>query len=575
MVRELQRDLDRAEGPIYAERHVRIICVGAGASGLCLAYKLQRSFQNFSLVIYEKNKEISGTWYENRYPGCACDVPSHNYTWSFEPKHNWSAVYAQSSEIYQYFNDFADKYSLRKYVHCNQAVIGARWDESNGGYHVQVKNGNTGELEEAFCDILINAGGILNAWRWPDIPGLKEFKGPLLHSADWDDTVDLKGKHVGLIGNGSSGIQILPAILPSVSHITTFVRSPAWISPVRGLDQHVFSAEEVASFANEPEKLLEYRKANEDGINSLWPLYVRGTDMQKAARKAMLKQMQLKLQGSGLEDKLIPSWSVGCRRLTPGINYLESLSHEKVTVVNGDITCITDKGPRDSDGNDHTIDVLVCATGFDTSFRPRFPIIGSSGTNLQDEWAQEAKGYMGIAAPNFPNYFLFLGPNCPIGNGPVLAAIEFQADYMLQFINRWQTENIHSFVPKVDATEDFIKYTDSVMQKTVWSEECRSWYKSNSSTGRVSALWPGSSLHYMEAIREARFDDYEIKYSGNRFAWMGNGSSQTELDATCDWSYYIRLKDDSPYASRRMQRQVLTKSGSTDGRSKTSFWKFE
>ncbi|KAK5312775.1 hypothetical protein LTR93_011196 [Exophiala xenobiotica] len=145
----------------------------------------------------------------------------------------------------------------------------------------------------------------------------------------------------------------------------------------------------------------------------------------------------------------------------------------------------------------------------------------------------------------------------------------------MQFINHWQTENIHSFAPKADATEDFIKHTDSLMQKTVWSEECRSWYKSNSSTGRVSALWPGSSLHYIEAIQQARFDDYEIKYSGNRSAWMGNGYSQTELDDTCDWSYYIRTKDDSPYASRRMQRKVLTKSGSKTGRSKAAFFNLE
>ncbi|KAK5312776.1 hypothetical protein LTR93_011197 [Exophiala xenobiotica] len=358
-------------------------------------------------------KEYGALWnvVRKQIPGCACDVPSHNYTWSFGPKHDWSAVYAKSGEIYQYFNDFADKYSLRQYCHCDKQVIGAQWDEDRGGYLVQGRNGTTGEHEEAFCDILINAGGILNAWCWPNIADLKDYEGPLLHSADSDDTVDLKGKHVGLIGNGSSGIQILPAILPFVSRITTFIRAPAWISTVRGLDQHVFSAEELDRFANKPEELLEYRKANEDGINSLWPLYLRGSDMQQAAREAMLKQMKLRLEGSGLQDKLIPSWSIGCRRLTPGINYLESLSHEKVTVVNGEVKRITSKGPRDMEGHDHPVDVLVCATGFDTSFRPRFTITGSKGTNMQDDWAQEPKGYMGIAAPDFPNYFLFRGPN--------------------------------------------------------------------------------------------------------------------------------------------------------------------
>lgn len=391
----------------------------------------------------------------------------------------------------------------------------------------------------------------------------------------------------------SSGIQILPAILPKVKAITTFVRSPAWISPVRGLDQHVFSAEELKEFASESDSLLKYRKTNEDGINSLWPLYLRGSEMQTAAKKAMKQQMKQKLQNSELEQRLLPNWSVGCRRLTPGINYLESLSAEKVTVVGDPIAKITKGAIRCNSSQEYSIDILICATGFDTSFRPRFPILGPKGKNLHEEWKTDTKGYMGIAVPNFPNYLTFLGPNCPIGNGPVLAVIgkfsshslleirdlltdpnqsEAQADYMLQFINRWQTENIFSFSPKMDATEDFIAHTDKLMQKTVWTEECRSWYKNNSSGGRVNALWPGSSLHYMEAIREARFDDYDITYSGNRFSWLGNGYSQTELDPTCDRSYYIREKDDSPYASRRIQRQTLTMSGSVKDRAASSFF---
>lgn len=223
--------------------------------------------------------------------------------------------------------------------------------------------------------------------------------------------------------SSSSGIQILPAILPQVSKITTFIREPTWISPVQGLNQHIFSAQELDAFANKPGSLTTYRKSNEDGVNSLWPLYVKGSQMQEAARKAMLKQMKEKLRDPYLESKLVPDWSVGCRRLTPGINYLESLSNKKVKVVYGEIDQITEKGCKCDDNREYPVDVLICATGFDTSFRPRFPLIGPTGSNLQDEWAKEAKGYMGVAAPNFPNYMIFLGPNCPIGNGPVLVAI--------------------------------------------------------------------------------------------------------------------------------------------------------
>lgn len=210
----------RLQNPIHNERHVRIICIGAGASGLLFAYKMQRHFDNFSLTVYEKNPEVSGTWFENRYPGwvpsnrsryksrtnenhrCACDVPAHTYTWSFEPKIDWSAVYASSREINDYFNEFMKKYNLQQYIHTRHQGVGAYWNQKYGGWDVKIKDLNSGKEFDDHCDILINAGGILNNWRWPAISGLHDFKGPLLHTANWNDDIDLRGKHVGLIGNG-------------------------------------------------------------------------------------------------------------------------------------------------------------------------------------------------------------------------------------------------------------------------------------------------------------------------------------------------------------------------------------
>lgn len=192
----------RLNGPIHSERHVRIICIGAGASGLLFSYKLQRSFRNFDLVIYEKNEEVAGTWWENKYPGCACDVPSHSYTWSFEPKRDWSALYAGSGEICNYFETFAREYGLHKYCKTRHQVVGATWNNEKGGYDVQVQDLSSGRQVNDHCHILINAGGILNAWRWPAISGLEKYKGTLLHTANWDSSVNLVGKDVGLIGNG-------------------------------------------------------------------------------------------------------------------------------------------------------------------------------------------------------------------------------------------------------------------------------------------------------------------------------------------------------------------------------------
>ncbi|KAF2816163.1 FAD/NAD(P)-binding domain-containing protein [Mytilinidion resinicola] len=550
----------RLRGPIHAKRHVRIICIGAGASGLLMAYKLQRHFSNFSLTVYEKNLEVSGTWFENRYPGCACDVPSHNYTWSFEPKLDWSAVYASSQEIYTYFNDFARKYALHKYIQTEHQVIGSEWNQQKGGYNVKVHDLKSNREVDDHCDILINASGILNNWQWPAIPGLKDFKGTLLHTASWDDKVDLTNRHVGLIGNGSSGIQVLPKIQPIVSKCTTFIREPTWVSPVQGLEQHVFSDAERLDFATKPGNLLEYRKGIERGLNGQFGIFLKNTKPNNDTEAYFREQMKEKLHNDYLEERLVPNWHVGCRRLTPGVGYLESLGKENVEVVYGEITKISEKGCVSDNGNEYPLDVLICATGFNTSFKPRFPVINHKGVNLQDVWKDEAQSYFGVAAADFPNYLIFLGPNCPIGNGPVLSAIECQADYFLKLVDRFQTHNIAQFAPRQDAVDDFIKHKNDFMTTTVWNDPCRSWYKQRPD-GPITALWPGSTLHYIEALMELRLDDWETKYNGNRFAWLGDGYSQTELDPTADWGYYIRDNDDDEPFSRGRKLQILNKSG--------------
>ncbi|PGH28267.1 hypothetical protein AJ80_00158 [Polytolypa hystricis UAMH7299] len=550
-------------GPIHTERHMRIIVCGAGASGLCFAYKLQRSFKNFSLNVFEKNPDISGTWYENRYPGCACDVPSHTYTFSWEPKTDWSAVYAGSAEIKGYFRNFASKNNLWPFISVNHQVEHAQWDDTAGEWTIRVRNTETGEVSHHVCDIFINGSGILNNWQWPQVEGLDVFKGKLLHSANYETDFDLTGKKIGLIGNGSSGIQILPAIQPLADSVKTFIRSSTWVTPLRGFEQHLYTDEEKDEFKHKSGALLDWRKNAESNVNKIFPMFLSGSKLQEATKKAVTKQMRNKLLRPDLQEQLIPKWDFGCRRMTPGVGYLDALQKENVEVVIGEVDRVTEDGclvGRD----EYKLDVLICATGFNVSFRPRFPIIGHKENNLQDIWQDAAHSYLGLAAPEQPNYLHFLGPNCPIGSGPLVGAIEAQADYMLHWCDRWQTEKIHSFSPKKDAIADFVARTDLFMRDTIWASGCRSWYKSHTVNGRVSALWPGSSLHYFEALRHPRAEDWDIVYRGNRFDWLGNGFSQTECDLTADWAYYIRDEDDSPFLSKAKQREILTKSGTVE-----------
>ncbi|KAF8645084.1 hypothetical protein AX16_008142 [Volvariella volvacea WC 439] len=554
-------DETRWKHPIQAECRLKIICIGAGASGLIFAYKLQRSFSNFDLIVYEKNPGVTGTWFENKYPGCACDVASHAYTYSFEPNPNYSSVFAGTDEIEAYFKSFAAKYDLNKFCKTQHQVVGAFWNEKKGYWRVDVRNLETGESLTDECHVLVNASGILNAWKWPKIPGLEKFKGPRMHTAQWDKDVDLRGKHVAVIGNGSSAVQLVPAIYPIVSKITTFFRSPTWVSRPVDLEFREFTEEERKTFATNPAAFLEYRKRLEIRYHGLFLVLNRDSKEQEAARTLITNQMKSALAGNrALQERLIPDWALGCRRVTPSAGYLQTLGKDNVEVVWGEVERITETGCiAGGNGDQHEFDILICATGFDTSFVPRFPVIGRDGRSLNQEWADEPKAYLGIAAAEFPNYFTFMGPNCPVGIGPLPRVSEVQADYMLKFINRLQTENIHSFAPKRQAIEDLTVYKDRSMAKMVWSDGCPSWYKGNNTNGKVIAMWSGSLLHYIEALSDVRYDHWDIRYSGNMFAYLGNGFSQAETDPTADMAYYIGTEDSGSYLSTRKAREMTNR----------------
>lgn len=215
---------------------LRVACVGAGASGLCVAYKMEKMLEagSWELTLFEKNSHFGGTWYENTYPGVACDIPSHLYTFSWDPNPKWSHYFAYGPEIQAYFEGFAERHGSKKYMKLNSKVIEAVWDESAGKYTITLENPITGEQWEDWCHVLVNGSGILNNWKWPDIEGIHDFKGAMMHSAKWDHSVDFKDKSIGVIGTGSTSVQIVPQLQPEVKHMDVFMRSSTWISPPFG-----------------------------------------------------------------------------------------------------------------------------------------------------------------------------------------------------------------------------------------------------------------------------------------------------------------------------------------------------
>ncbi|EJD40909.1 FAD/NAD(P)-binding domain-containing protein [Auricularia subglabra TFB-10046 SS5] len=559
----------RAAQAIHSERQMRVVVVGAGASGLLVAYKLQRSFRNFTLSVYDKNAEVGGTWTENRYPGCACDIPAHNYTFSFFPNPDFSHVYSGWHEIREYFDSFADSFGLGQYVKTRSLVTRAEWDDHEGVWHVDVKELETGQVVRETCDIFISATGILNQWRWPDgVRNLDAFKGDLLHTANWPANYDLRGKRVGLIGSGSCAIQVLPAIQPEVSHLTTFIRGATWIGSPWGVEggQREYTPEEKNRFRGDIDFFLRYRKDQEERMNGLFDAHLRESEVHVAAQVTVEKQLRSKFADQRMADQLVPKWPLGCRRFTPGPGYVEALHSSNIKIVHAGVVELTEDGCVAADGSQHTLDTIICATGFNTSYRPTFPVIGLNGRDLRDEWEHDARGYMSLAAPGMPNYFTLLGPNGPAGTGPILPGIEASADYIMACIDRWQTENIHSLTPRREAIDDFNDYADRLLQRTVWSDACSSWYKRHSTDGRVTALWPGSTLHFIEAIKQPRWEDWDIRYRGNRFLWLGDGHSQTEVDKRADVAYYIRNSDDTEHNSRWKRREALTHTPYFDGK---------
>jgi cation diffusion facilitator CzcD-associated flavoprotein CzcO len=492
-------------------RKLRVACVGAGASGLCLAYKMEKMMVpgSFELTLFEKNPQFGGTWYENTYPGVACDIPSHLYTFSFDPNPEWSHYFAYGPEIQKYFENFADRHGARKYMKLMTKVVECRWDDDDSVWHLTLQDQTTGKQWQDWAHCFVNGTGILNSWKWPEIDGLHNFKGPLMHSASWNHDVDFTGKTVGVIGTGSTSIQIVPQLQMVAKEVQVYMRSPTWISPpfgagalttdfAKGPDvdpgkrQYAFTDGDKKKFRSDPSYHLDFRKRIEAEVNGLFGMYRQGSDLSNIFRDLITKEMN-KRMGPGhneLKSFIIPKWSPGCRRISPGDGYLEALVQPNVKTIFSGIQKITPEGIVTADGAEHKMDILVCATGFAVAFKPAFKVINGAGKSINEDWADGPNLYFGVSAPRFPNYYTIVGPGATWSNGTLLPSIETTVEYAVKMMKKIQHEGIKSMDVKQEALDDIYAHFDEFHKDTVWQEECRSWFKDGKVKNRIY-LWTG------------------------------------------------------------------------------------
>ncbi|EWY88032.1 hypothetical protein FOYG_09394 [Fusarium oxysporum NRRL 32931] len=535
--------------PVENQRPMRVVIIGAGFSGIYSTIRMTQRLRNIDLTVYEMNEETSGAWWLNRYPGLACDIPSYCYQFSFAPNPYWSSLYAPGAEIRAYMQDVAERYGANRFIKTCHQVTSATWDSENKVWRLTVKNNKTGETFQDTANILVSAKGGLNQIAWPQIKGLKQFAGKLMHSGAWDESYDLKNKLVGVIGNGSSAIQIVPAIQPLEGiKVSCFARSPTWIIPSfgdaamqkLGMDpsETKFSRRHQEMLARQPELYYKMRKTLEDEAAKVYPLTLMGTDVQNGAKEFFKKQMEEQLNDRKDLLQIIPKFAPGCRRLTPGPGYLKALQQENVTFISQKIEEVTERGIKLASGEEVDLDVLVCATGYDVEAPPSFRIIGRNGTTLAEKWKPHFESYISLAVDEFPNFFLIAGPNCGLGSGSLLSVFEAQGDYIVKAIRKLQKEDYATIEVKPERVADFSQYIDEYFKGTVYTDECSSWYRAGRLGSRVVALWPGSSAQCLEVLRAPRWEDYEFESAdptGNLLRWMGNGWSQVLTEGDPSW----------------------------------------
>jgi len=481
---------------------MRFLVIGAGMSGILSAIKLREAGFG-DTVVYEKADRLGGTWRENTYPGIACDVPSHFYSYSFAPNPDWSHRFSPGAEIQAYFEDVARRHRLDSVIRYGTEIT--RCERRDGRWTITAADGTTDS-----GDVVLAATGVLHHPAYPNIEGRDTFAGASFHSARWNHEVALAGKRIGVIGTGSSAIQIVAAIVEQAAALTLFQRTPQWIMPMAN---PAYSEAEKHEFRAHPESIAQLRAEVARAFTEGFANHLADLDSPQlqGIHDACVANLESSVKDPILREKLRPNYRAACKRLIMSENFYDAIQRPNAELVTDAIERIEPAGVRTRDGRLHPLDVLVFATGFrvDAFMRP-MEIVGRDGARLDQVWQDGPYAYMALALPDFPNLFMLNGPNGPVGNFSLIEVAELQLAYILQVAERARAARTE-LSPSHAAMARFDAERRQQAAKTIWNSGCKSWYLD---AGGLPTAWPWTFDRFREEMARPRWQDYEMRELG-------------------------------------------------------------
>lgn len=480
------------------------IIIGAGFAGIGAAIQLKKQgVKNF--LVLERKSEVGGTWRDNTYPGCACDIPSFLYSYSFELNPEWSASFSPHNEILDYLKFCVKKYGIEEYILYNTAVEEVRFDANKGSWKV------TTQAEKNFkARTLISCSGPLNEPTYPEIKNRTTFKGPQFHSLHWQHNLDLTNKRIAVIGTGASAIQFIPKIAETAKEITVFQRTAPWISPK---NNQAFPESSKNRFRKFPSYMRFWREL------IYWLLELRGISQYKDNKmrqwrtKEAIDHLNAQISDPALRKKLTPDYIIGCKRILISDEYYPTLTKEHVHLETDPISTFTEKGVLTHSGKEIEVDIIIYGTGFKTTtFSHIYKVIGLNNRNLFEEWDQQGgQAFKGINVNGFPNFLITVGPNTGLGHNSIIHMMESQYKYILDYLKKLQRHPQNTFFDvKIEKQKAFNKKLQEELESMVWTTGgCQSYYLKDRG-GKNTSIWPGSTMKYRKVTKKIHLSDYNI-----------------------------------------------------------------